>query len=451
MSANPDYDLEGLAKKNLIPRVKLTPDQDRQLDIALALLLYKQPFFGTLLMQKLDIGPTEYPGVPVAATDEFVIWLNANNFFMNPDPVTGKLVGRYGRDEQVFILCHEVLHCALNHCTLMHKFINDGVVFTAAGVALPYVDEIMQHAADYVINAILRSDSIGKFPEGCLYDEKLTKNGEESVVEVYEKIWKSLPSCPNGPGGKDVSKLPGGGGSGPGYPTFDKLLTPGESSGNDPAKRTAAEWAVAVQGAIAAAKSQGNLPAGIERLIGQIMEPKVPWQEHIKSTLHRRLGSDGYDWTRADRRLITRGDGPIYFASQSSFSCGTIVVGVDTSGSIGESELNTWFGEMAGIMQDLNPRELVVMFCDAAVHRVDILEEVSDLETTRAKGAPGGGGTSFVPVFDKIAEMGIEPDALVYLTDMYGAFPDREPKYPVIWGKTTDVKAPWGDEVRIEL
>ena len=53
-------------------------------------------------------------------------------------------------------------------------------------------------------------------------------------------------------------------------------------------------------------------------------------------------------------------------------------------------------------------------------------------------------------MFDKIKEMGLEPDALVYLTDGYGTFPAQAPKFTVIWGNITpQFKYPFGDVVDI--
>jgi hypothetical protein len=34
---------------------------------------------------------------------------------------------------------------------------------------------------------------------------------------------------------------------------------------------------------------------------------------------------------------------------------------------------------------------------------------------------------------------------------MMGTFPDEAPDYPVIWAKSTDYQAPFGDEVRIDM
>jgi predicted metal-dependent peptidase len=125
------------------------------------------------------------------------------------------------------------------------------------------------------------------------------------------------------------------------------------------------------------------------------------------------------------------------------------VVAVDTSGSITDKELNIFMPEIAGILQDVRPKRLVVMWCDAKVHRVDEVEEPSDVAELRAKGAPGGGGTNFIPVFKEIEDMGLEPDALVYLTDGIGTFPEKAPSYMVVWGSIHDTKYPFGDVIDV--
>ena len=196
------------------------------------------------------------------------------------------------------------------------------------------------------------------------------------------------------------------------------------------------------------AKVQGKLPASLDRMFGELLTPAVDWREKIQALFARKVGSGSYNWRRPDRRLIVR---DIYAPGRSGFGAGTVVVAVDTSGSIGERELDMFFAEMSGILEDVRPRQLLVMWCDAKVHRIDECEEAMDLNHIRAKGAPGGGGTSFVPVFDKIAEMGLEPDALVYLTDGYGYFP-KPSAYSVIWGNISapgSVNYPFGDVVDV--
>ena len=64
--------------------------------------------------------------------------------------------------------------------------------------------------------------------------------------------------------------------------------------------------------------------------------------------------------------------------------------------------------------------------------------------------AVGGGGTDFRPVFDYIKNNSINPACMLYLTDMYGSFPQEAPQYPVLWCATSDIRGPFGDTLRIK-
>jgi predicted metal-dependent peptidase len=363
--------------------------------------------------------------VPIAATDGSNLLLNPDRFFL------------YNLNERIFICTHEIMHCIWNHIVLMHSFHRRGKVSYPDGTTLPYDQETMNRAADFVINDCLIESKIGLFNKDWLHDPKLA-TGHDSVIDAYKKVYKAYP-----PGKKFI------GGTG-----FDEHLPPGTSQGKDANEaasgRNEVEWATQIAAAANAAKAQGKLPAGLERLLGEVLEPKVDWKEKIVSLFARKVGSGSSDWRRADRRLIVR---DIYAPGRSGFGAGTVVIGIDTSGSIGEKELNMFFAEMAGILEDVRPRRLVVMWCDAKVQRVDEIEEATDLTSLRKKGAPGGGGTMFEPVFDEIKKMGLEDvDALVYLTDGYGSFPKVAPNYPVIWGSISGpgaVNYPWGDVVDI--
>jgi len=133
-------------------------------------------------------------------------------------------------------------------------------------------------------------------------------------------------------------------------------------------------------------------------------------------------------------------------------SCDVIVVGTDTSGSIFQDKtlLERFIGETAGILEDLNPREVHWVECDTEVKRTCVLHDVDDLRAIIGT-VKGGGGTSFVPVFEYIEENQLVPDALIYLTDMAGTFPAHEPDYPVIWGNIDPgvTTAPFGKLVLI--
>lgn len=404
--------------------VELTPSQRRDWEMTRAALSWQAPafthIFYTMMADDREDVALFTKDIPIAATDGATMILNPETFFQHP------------LKERVFILAHEILHCVFDHCGMLQKFVTSGSVPTPKGGKLPYDHQTCNVAMDLVINAILVDSNVGAFPKQGLLDKKLGAANDDFIT-VYERVYKANQ------GGKGMS---GG---------FDQHLQPGAGTGQNPTQaaqaRNATEWDTAVAAAAASAKVAGKLPAALERFFTTVLEPKVAWQEKIQSFFARKVGSGSYDWRRADRRLIVR---DIYAPGRSGFGAGVVVCAIDTSGSIGQQELDTFFAEMRNILEDVRPRAMHIVWCDAKVHKVDEVSEANDLHGLKPH---GGGDTDFVPVFDWIAGNNLSPDALVYLTDGHGRFPGKEPSYPVLWGDITNRAEmyPWGEVVHVEL
>lgn len=432
-----------------LKRVKLDATQERLWTETRTALLISCPMFSHILYTMLSPNQdavacfTEDEQIPIAATDNHEIMLRPSTYFQE------------GLLERTFILAHEIMHCVYDHPGQMFMWSNREKVHTATGKALDYYPMLMNMAMDYQINDLLVQSKIGKMPKIGLHDPNIG-NKDESVVDIYEKLYK-MAGCDK----KGFKPPPGGG---PGKGGFDIILKPGAGKGKDPAtaqgQRNEQTWQNEVASAAAAAKLQGKLPAALEQAFGEVLDPVVDWTDKLKSFFARKVGSGGYDWRRADRQLITRGFGvttgeSIFAPGRSGYGAGTIIVGMDSSGSIyaDPTLIDRFMAELAGILESVRPKRICVVWCDAQVQRVDEVEDGADIETIRHKGAKGGGGTSFVPVFDWIEQEGITPDALVYLTDGYGTFPQKEPGgYPVLWGNITpNYKYPWGEVVDIPV
>ena len=120
---------------------------------------------------------------------------------------------------------------------------------------------------------------------------------------------------------------------------------------------------------------------------------------------------------------------------------------VDTSGSIGEAELAAFAAEIGAILGEYQTT-ITLLYCDSKVQgQAELTREDLPLRLE----APGGGGTDFRPVFRALDESGESPAALVYLTDLYGPFPEVEPNFPVLWVATTDRQAPFGETVKLGI
>lgn len=408
--------------RTTIEQCAITSAQERLWTETRICLLWQAPAFTHILYSMMDTVGSQHIAlftndVPIAATDGSSLMLNPETFF------------KYNLYERVFIVAHEIMHCILNHCEMSYKFNLRGKVPYNDGTELPFDHKTMNISTDLVINDILVESMIGQFNKDWLHDEDKAKH-TDSALDVYRKLYKKRP-----PGGN----------------CFDEHLEPGTSQGKQPSetKRSAQEWQTAVAAAANIAKAQGKLPAGsaLAHFFDEVLNPVVPWSDKIQSFFARKIGSGSYDWRRPDRRLVVR---DIYAPGRTGHGAGLVIVAVDTSGSITPQVLQQFFAEMVGILEDVRPKRLMVMWIDAAVHAVDEVEEPGDLMNLKPR---GGGGTDFRPAFSWVAKENVEPDALVYLTDGYGVFPQAAPTYPVLWGNITPnlspTRYPFGEVVDV--
>lgn len=350
--------------------------------------------------------------VPIAATDGVRLFLNPDTFF------------KYTLHERVFIIAHEIMHAVLQHPALAQQLAKSGKVTFADGTSKPYDHQIMNVAMDYVINDMLVKSRTGDYNPNWLHDTSIG-TAKDKVTEVYKRVYE------------DPDKGKGKG--------FDTVMGCGAAQQQKHAQsHSATAWKVAAAGAIATAKAQGALPAALERVLADLLDPKVDWTGKITGFLARHVGSGSYSWRKPDRRLIVR---DIYSPGRSGKGANTIVVVGDTSGSMSDKEVAVIMAELRGIIEDINPARVIMLWADAIVQRVDYLESASDIHGLRPK---GGGGTDFVPAFKWLEENGVEPDGMIYITDGYGRFPNTAPEYPVIWGDIAGHdRYPWGEVVHI--
>lgn len=418
-------------RKGTLPKLEgfaLDAKQRRQWTETRAALLWRAPalshIFYTMMVGGLPDGVVWSRDVPIAATDDKHVILNPDTFFTYP------------LAKRVFIVAHEIMHAVLSHCTMFHACNLRGSIVAPDGRKLDYYPMLANIAADYVINDMLIESNIGEYDPGWLHDKNAGTH-MDGVPTVYSKLF-------------DQAEKRGGKGTGAnGQKGFDEHLEPGSSEGKDAntavAERSDAEWAAAIAAGMASAKAQGKLPAAMERFFSNVLEPQVEWQDRIRALFQKVTGDDTRTWRRPNRRHIVR---DVYLPGKSGFAAGTVAVAVDTSGSIGNEELAFFMAEIKGIINDVHPERVLVMWCDAEVHTVD---EISDEDEIRDLKPKGGGGTDFRPVFKWLDDEDIEPDCLIYLTDLYGSFPKHVPTYPVIWARTSTQAVPFGDVVDVPI
>ena len=360
-----------------------------------------QPFFGSLALRLTLV---EYPGIPTAATD-------GRRILYNP-----KFIEKLTLDETKGVLAHEVMHCATQHHTRRQS--RD-----------PWKWNI---AADGAINPVLKAARF-TLPEGHI--------DNPAWHGLYtEAIYPLIPDDPNG--GQDGSD-PGGCGS-----VMDATGPDGKPATHAELTEVDQDWKVATIQAAQQAKIMGKLPGGLERLLDEILNPKVDWRSVLRRFLEQ-TARNNYSWSMPNRRYIQQGLYlPTLYGTEEG---GKIVVVVDTSGSIGGPEINQFAGELSGMLETFLGLETIVLYCDTQVAHVETFTH-DDLPLQLHP--KGGGGTDFRQPFLWIKHQREEPKALVYLTDMCGTFPDEDPGYPVLWAAIgswyENVEVPFGELVEIK-
>ena len=369
-------------------------DVTKRISKAKTALILEHPFIGSVA---LNMPMSIDNSVPTAAT-------NGKRVLFNEEFCNG-----LSDEELKFLVAHECMHPMLEH-----NF--------RRGERDTYK---WNQAADYVINKLLTDEGIGKMPEQGLLDDNIYKQGGGTS----DGIFNLLPDTPQD----------GQGNGGQGQP-----LDSCEDGQGSPAEvsQQQAEWKVKVAQAAQSAKMMGKMSAGLERLVDEILKPKVDWRDVLQRFVVK-CRSDQRSWARPNRRFLSQG---LYLPSVSGESLGEIAFAVDCSGSIGQDEINQFASEITTVWQDQRPTKVHVIYFDSEVSHYDEFGQ-DDEPVVKPH---GGGGTAFSPVFRYMTEHGIEPVACIFLTDLccddFGDAPD----YPVLWVSTHDDKAPFGEVVMME-
>jgi predicted metal-dependent peptidase len=306
--------------------------------------------------------------------------------------------------------------------------------------------QLFNIANDYCVNADLIKHRVGEKITSvpCLHDPKYDGMSSEEIYDLlYEKAEKidigklldqMIDEHLDGEGDEDKDGGEGGDkdGKGKGRPK----LTPEERQQiKDEIKEAMLAAAATVDGA-------GNLPAGVKRLIQELTEPQMNWRELLRMQLESTIKSD-YTWMRASRKGWHM---DAVMPGMKVDPMIDIAVALDASGSISETMLKDFLGEIQGIMDSFPAYKIHVFTFDTeaynpAQYDSDNLDDICDYEVK------GGGGTDFDAIYNYLKAEEIEPKRLVVFTDGYpfGSWGD-ENYADTVWilHGTTTIEPPWG-------
>ena len=188
-------------------------------------------------------------------------------------------------------------------------------------------------------------------------------------------------------------------------------------------------------------KRQDSLPKDLQFVVPEYFSHKVDWRELLYGYIASYAKST-YSFVPPNMKYLYRG---IYLPSLSSDLL-RIVIAIDTSGSVDETLLSEFLGEINSIMQSYPNYEIDVITADAKVQSHEVFLPGENLDYT----VSGGGGTDFRPVFEYIDKTLDYPTLLLYFTDGMGTFPEFEPSYDVMWIMPEVLEVPFGEVMILE-
>ena len=383
-------------------------------------LLLKAPFFGNMATRMQLIDASEW--CPTAAT-------NGRNFYYNVD-----FVKKLSVKKLEFLFGHEICHCVFDH-------------FGRVGSRDRQLSNIAQ---DFAVNQILVDERIGeKITEVKIcYDPKYRGLAWEEIYDqLYEKAEKiSMPDLLKQLGDL-LDEHINEDGSGPGK----------EGEGKDGkgmltmTKEEAQQIRDEIKEAMiqsAAAAGAGKVPAGIQRMIKDMTEPKISWRDLVRQEIQSIIRND-YSFTRPNRKSMHSG---AILPGMKEATTIDIGISIDMSGSIGQEDATVFLSEVKGIVDQYEDFKINLWCFDTAIYNhqeftQDNSEELFEYEPE------GGGGTDFEANWEFMKEQGIQPKKFIMFTDGYpcGGWGDEDYCDTIFIVKgNTEAEAPFGQTVIYE-
>ncbi|MEI7843517.1 MAG: VWA-like domain-containing protein [Gallionellaceae bacterium] len=398
-------------------------------------LILDKPFLGALAL-RLPLVEADPKWCLTSATE-------GRNLYYNPDYIAALSV-----EQTQFVLAREALHCALSHFARRQHRVKSRWVA----------------ACDHAVNGLLVNDGLKPPPGTLVIDEYEGMTAEEIYPCIQDNDSDSQTNQSDGSednadptesGGQqqnDESKQGGEGQSSQeesqssgaqgqqqdlnarGAPQPQPLSASEQES-------LATQWQQRLAGAALQAQQAGKLGGGLARMVGEMLQPKLPWRMLLARYMTQ-VAKDDYSYSRPSRR-----EGEMIMPSLRS-SQANIVVALDTSGSVSGQELSEFLAEINTLKAQLRA-SITLHACDTALAEDGpwIFEAWEDFKMPRE--FEGGGGTDFKPIFAWLEQNGKSPDMLLYFTDAEGPFPVLEPHYPVIWLVKGKAPVPWGQRIQL--
>lgn len=356
-------------------------------------LLLRHPFFGNMATRLRIMSADDW--CPTAAVDGRNLYFNTQFF------------NAMSNKEIEFVIAHEILHCVFDH--LGRRDDRDPMIYNIA--------------ADYIVNNLLVRDRIGEMPKlvQCFQDYKYDGWTSE---EVYDELFKKYDQ-------EELEKL---------GELLDEHLDWGEdddgneggsdgeegedSNGNKTSKKRPSYSKEDLrkirddvkENMLSAAQSAGagNVPAGVERMIKELTEPKMNWREILRQQIQSTIRND-FTFSRPSRKGWHTG---AILPGMNFDTTIDICIALDMSGSIGNPQAQDFLGEVKGIMDEFKDYNIKIWCFDTEVYNEQDFSADGGEDLTEYN-IKGGGGTDFMVNWTYMRDNDIQPKKFLMFTDGY--------------------------------
>ena len=398
-------------------------------------ILINNGFYGLLLMHmKLALDET----CETAATD-------GKKIYFGP-----KFLDKISDSELDFIMMHEILHVALQHC--YRDGDRDSNQFNIA------CDIVVNSNILKSNNMDLKSITLREFGESM----HLTPDNREGYEFTAEEVYALLPavhkkyqdgSSNNG----GVPKTSKGNGKKNSEGVVDDHTRWENKGDNDDSDDNGDLWirrvvnaaeAISIQ---EATKNRGGIPMCVERILRELKESQIDWRRILADFIQEEVCD--YSFSPPDKRFS---ETPFFLPdfNETNFKVSNILFMIDTSGSMSDEAITAAYSEIKGAIDQFDGKlEGLLGFFDAG-----IVEPIpfSNVDEVKRIVPAGGGGTSFHAIFKYVNEYMQDnpPSSIIILTDGYAPFPKESitNNMPVLWLLNNElVSPPWGKVARIKV
>lgn len=316
--------------------------------------------------------------------------------------------------QQLGLLKHELIHICFNHMFIESELmIQDHKLFNIACdlVCDQYIKDVPNNMWDQLKK--MCPDLVKK-----LEKDKGAKYYYEQLVSYAQKN----PQSGSGNGsGQGLDGIEGGADDHKSWKEYSQLDPAGKKLMQNQTEHCMKEAATATT------KSRGTIPSELQSIIDELFKVEPPifnWKAYFR----RLLGNSFKTYTRKSLRKESNrfvGSAGIKVKHKQH-----ILVAIDTSGSVSDSELQDFFSEIYHIYK--TGAMVTIVECDASIHRVYEYKGKFDGKIT------GRGGTDFKPVVDYYNANLSKYTTLVFFTDGYAPLDTFKPMRQMMWVITSN-------------